>query len=373
MALSLFFFMSGFGFSSWASRIPTIKALFDLNEAELGNLLMAMPVSSLLGLPISGWLVSRFDSKVPLLAAFIFFSAGLALIGLANDLWFLVAGIFLFSFCMRIVNISMNTQSITLQKAFPRKIIGSFHGIWSTGGVTGVLFSTLMIRFGISMQIHLFIVAAIGVVFSILAYRFLLTNDRSTTGNKLKLGKPDKFILYLGLLIFFAALCEGGMFDWSGVYFKEVVNEEIFTLGYLIFMCFMALSRFFSDRLIEKIGMEKMFILSSTLIGSGILLMIIFPYFWPALIGFSLVGIGVAAVVPMTFSLAGTSDKYSAGMAISIIATYGIVGMLLGPPLIGYLAHLFNLKISFILFIIAAFMFIPISQMFFKRRKTSEG
>lgn len=372
ISLSLFFFMSGFGFSTWASRIPSIKMFFDLNEAELGNLLLVMPVSSLLGLPISGWLVSRFNSRVPLLAASILFSGGLAFIGFAEDIWFLAAGIFLFSFCMRILNISMNTQSITLQKGFPKKIIGSFHGIWSLGGVAGVLFSTLMIRFQVSMHMHLLIVALIAIVFSAGGYRFLLTNDRAVTGNKLKLGKPDKFILYLGLLIFFAALCEGGMFDWSGVYFREVVNEEIFTLGYLIFMCFMALSRFFSDRIIERIGMEKMFILSASLNIAGILLMIIFPYFWPALVGFSLVGIGVAAVVPMTFSLAGTSEKYSAGMAISIIATYGIVGMLLGPPLIGYLAHLFNLRIAFLLFVMAGLMLIPVSQLFFRKNKTSE-
>lgn len=97
--------------------------------------------------------------------------------------------------------------------------------------------------------------------------------------------------------------------------------------------------------------------------------MIVFPYFWPALIGFCLVGIGVAAIIPMTFLLAGSSKKYSPGMAISIITTYAIVGMLLGPPLVGYLAHLFNLKVSFILFFISALMLIPISQLFFKQKE----
>ena len=97
--------------------------------------------------------------------------------------------------------------------------------------------------------------------------------------------------------------------------------------------------------------------------------MIIFPFFWPAIIGFSLTGIGVAAIIPMTFSLAGTSKKYSAGMAISIIATYGIIGMLLGPPLIGYLAHLFNLRVSFILLLFSGLMLIPISQLFFRHIK----
>lgn len=365
VSLSIFFFMAGFGFATWASRIPSIKFLYDLNEAQLGNLLLTMPVSSLIGLPISGWLVSKFDSRIPLFSSFIFFSLSLALIGFANNLLLLVSGIFLFSFCMRILNISMNTQSLTLQKSFPKKIIGSFHGLWSTGGLAGVGFSTLMISMKISMPVHLLVVASFSLISSLFIYNYLIRNDRSSQGNKLRLGKPDKFILYLGILVFLAALCEGGMFDWSGVYFKEVVGADVFTLGYLTFMIFMALSRFLTDKLVEVIGMKKMYFISSAFIVSGLGLMTGFPYFWPSLIGFALVGIGVAAIIPMTFILAGTSHKYSPGMAISIITTYAIVGMLLGPPLIGYLAHLFNLRISFIFLLIAGLMIIPVSKLFF--------
>lgn len=373
ISLSIYFFMAGFGFSTWASRIPTLKENFNLNEAELGNLLLVMPVSSLIGLPISGWLVSRFDSRVPLLVAFIAFALALALIGYSGDMYLLVASVFLFSFSMRVLNITMNTQSITLQTSFAKKILGSFHGIWSTGGLLGVVFSTWMISIGVSMGHHLLLGGAFILLSGILSYSWLLKKDRVTQGNKLQLGKPDKFIVYLGLLVFFAAICEGGMFDWSGVYFKEVVKEEVFTTGYLIFMIFMAVSRFLSDRWIEWLGMEKMYIASSTVIAIGILLMVIFPYFWPAVIGFSLVGIGVAAIFPMTYGMAGKSKKYSPGMAVSIIATYGIVGMLLGPPLLGYLAHLFNLQVSFLMIMIAGLMLVPISQLFFRHQKKAEA
>lgn len=369
IALNVYFFLSGFCFSTWASRIPTIKTNFNFNEAELGHILLAMPISSLIGLPISGWLVGRFHSRVPLLFSFIFFSVSLILIGYANTTFTLVLAIGVFSFFMRILNISMNTQTITLQKSFKKKIIGSFHGIWSTGGLTGVGFSTLMVKTGTSMGTHLSIVAVFTFFAAIIAYNFLIKDDRSPYGNKLIIGKPDKFILYLGMLVFFAAVCEGGMFDWSGVYFKEVIREEIFTLGYLIFMAFMALSRFFSDKLIDEIGMEKTYMLSATFIMLGIGTAILFPYFWPAMVGFCLVGFGTASVFPMTFALAGTSKKYSPGMAISLIVTYGIVGMLIGPPLIGYLAHAFNLRISFITFILSGFMLIPVSQLFFKHQK----
>ncbi len=369
IALSTYFFISGFFFSTWASRIPSLKTFFDLNEAELGNLLITMPVSSMIGLPISGWLVSQFESRLPLLVSFFLLALGLLGIGFTDNMLMLVISISIFAFAMRIFNIAINTQSLSLQKKFDRKIIGSFHGLWSTGGVAGVAVSTLMIKLEVPMFYHILMVAILGTLAAAASFSFLLKKDRSSIGNKLRLGKPDKFILYLGLLVFFAALCEGGMFDWSGVYFRDVVNEDIFTLGYLIFMIFMALSRFYSDKIMERLGMQKTYTISSVFIISGILLMTIFPNFWAALVGFCLVGLGVAAVVPMTFLLAGSSEKYSPGMAISIVTTYAISGMLLGPPLVGYIAHLFNLRVSFGLFLIAGLMLIPISKRVLKYRK----
>ena len=369
VSLSVFFFLLGFCFASWASRIPSIKTNFDFNEAELGNLLLAMPISSLIGLPISGWLVSKFNSRIPLFVSFIFFCISLVAVGYAPSVEVLVMSVALLSFMMRIANISVNTQSLVLQKDFNKKIIGAFHGTWSFGGLTGALLATLMVQWHVPMKEHFLYVTLLSLFFSALAFPFLLKKDKVPVGNKLILGKPDKFILYLGLMVFFAAVCEGGMFDWSGVYFKEVVKEDLFTMGYLIFMTFMALSRFYSDRLIEQIGMQRMYILGASIVTLGISTAILFPYYWPSLFGFSIVGIGVAAVFPMTFSLAGSSKKYSPGMAISIISTYGIVGMLIGPPLVGYLAHMFNLKYAFILFIFSGLMLIPLSRLFFKEIK----
>jgi len=370
--LSLFFFLSGFCFASWASRIPTIKTLFAYNEAELGTVLLFMPVSSLIGLPLSGWLVSRYDSRVPLTGGFLLLSIAILCIGVAPTTPLLVASISLLSFSFRILNISLNTQAIHLQKQYDRKINGSFHGLWSTGGIAGVGFSTALVGFDVPMDIHLSVVAALTFFITLIGQRYLLRNDRAATGNKLILGKPDPYIVYLGLIVFFAAICEGGMFDWGGVFFKEVVKVEIFTWGYLFFMICMALSRFASDRVVEQIGMPKTYVMSAALIFTGIFLPVTFPEFWPSLIGFCLVGLGTAAIIPMTFTLAGQSRKYSPGMAISIIATYSIVGMLIGPPLIGYLAHAFDLRLSFITFAIAGLMLIPISRLFFVYVRSSD-
>jgi MFS family permease len=363
--LSVFFFLSGISFSSWTSRIPTIKAALGLNEAELGSVLLAMPVSSLVGLPLSGWLVSRFDSRVPVGAGFVANALCLPLIGLAQNTYVLVVALFLYAMSMRIINIAMNTQAITLQKRFDRKINGSFHGLWSTGGIVGVGFTTLLISRNVSIVPHLLAVAGVLLLVTAYSYRFMLRDDRAPAGNKLAFGRPDPYILYLGLLVFLAAICEGGMFDWSGIYFQQVIRVELFTYGYLVFMVFMALSRFLSDRIIERIGMATTYLLSALSIGAGIGLSILFPQFWPALVGFSLVGFGTASVVPMTYTLAGASPRYSPGMAISLIATFGIAGVLAGPPLIGYLAHAFNLQVSFAAFALAGLLLIPVSRLFF--------
>ena len=324
----------------------------------------------MVGLPVSGWLVARYDTRVPLLAAFILLTFSLACIGFANTNLTLIISICLFAFSLRLLNIAMNTQAISLQKLFDRKINGSFHGLWSTGGIVGVGISTVFVAAKVSMGIHLLIVSVITFIATLFCYRYLLRNDRAVSGNKYVVGKPDPYIVYLGLLLFFAAVCEGGMFDWSGIYFKEVVKVEIFTWGYLTFIICMALSRFASDIIIERIGMPRTFLLSACLIFFGISLAVMLPAFWTSLLGFCLVGFGTASVIPMTYLLAGSSKKYSPGIVVSIIATYGIVGMLIGPPLIGYLAHAFNLRIGFIAFAFSGLMLIPISQIFFKHQRS---
>ncbi|KAA9325642.1 MFS transporter [Adhaeribacter soli] len=369
IALSTFFFLAGFSFSSWTSRIPTIAAALDLNEAELGSILFAMPVASMAGLPLSSWLVTKYETRIPLTVGFILNALCLSLIAFANSATFLVFALVLYALFMRVLNISINTQAINLQNLYGRKINGGFHGLWSTGGIVGVGFTTLLVSLKVTIIPHLLMVTGITTLTALLAYRYLLRNDRATSGNKLTFKKPEPFILYLGLLAFFAMVCEGGMFDWSGIYFQQVIQEEIFTAGYLTFMVFMATSRFLSDRIIDKIGMANAYIMSAIFIFSGILLAILFPSFWPAMIGFSLVGFGTAAVIPLTYTLAGTSKTYSPGIAVSLIATFGIVGMLLGPPMIGYLAHAFNLKVSFITFAFCGIMLIPISQLFFQLEK----
>src|SRR5690606_8703968 len=125
ISIGVYFFLSGFCFAAWTSRIPTIKAIFDLNDAQLGSLLLLMPFSSLAGLPVSGWLVSRFNSRGQLIAALILLALSLVVIGIAPSVFVLGIGMCLFAFHSRILGIAINAQALSLQKQFEKKIFGS--------------------------------------------------------------------------------------------------------------------------------------------------------------------------------------------------------------------------------------------------------
>ena len=361
-ALSCLFFVSGFCFSSWASRIPTLKFAFEMNEAQLGNFLFILPITSLIGLPIFAWFVAKTDSRFPLLLGFILYLFALFGIGISSRIETLIVSVIFFALGLRAINISMNTQAIQLQKLFDKPINGSFHGLWSLGGLMGILVATLTLYLKMDIYLHLGIVSFSALAVVIVSFFFLLKKDRETSGNRLLFGKPDRFILYTGLVIFCAAVCEGGIYDWSSVYFREVVQAELFTLSYLVFMISMTLSRFFTDKFISILGMEKLFVLSSIVNIIGVSILVFFPYFYPALIGFFITGFGVASIFPMAFLLAGQSKKYAPGMAISIVGTYATVGVLLAPPLIGYIAHIFSLNRAFLFFILAALLLIYFSK-----------
>jgi MFS family permease len=364
--IGLYFLISGVSYSTLMARIPTLKSLYGLNDLELGSLLLTLPAASLIGLPLAGWLISRFSSKRSLAFAFSTNAIMLWLIGLTGNMTMLILAIAVFSFTMRIFSIAVNAQAISLQKAYKKKIIGTFHGLWSLGGILGIIISTLMVAQGVTMAVHFAVIALLNLILTLFSVQYLLKDDNQGTGSKLKFGKPDTLILYLGIIAFAGAICEGAMFDWSGVYFKEVLHVKIFTYGYLVFMTFMTLSRFISDTVMTTIGLKKYYLLNGLLIGLGMILPSALPTFFWAVLGFSLVGIGTAPIVPMTYILATSHSPYAPSVSISLIATYSLMGMFLGPPLVGFLAHLFNLRISFLALSLIGICILPIAIRFFR-------
>lgn len=366
VALGTVFFMAGLCFSTFASRIPTIRAQFNLNEAQLGTLLLVVPIGSIVGLPVSAWLLEKYDTRIPVIRSALFVYFFIAATSWTSNIYLLATVLFCFSFFNRIMIVSMNTQALSVQHNFTKKITGSFHGLWSLGGIVGVSISTLMITKEIGFLWHLISVSILCLVLISIVKFWLIRDDRLKSKTNVRLCFPEKKILLLGTLILLASICEGSMFNWSGVYFKDVIGEEIFTAGYLAFLIAMTMGRFISDLMIDWLGMKRLYLMSALLTMSGFILGVVWPYYQLALLGFVLVGFGTASMVPMTLSLAATLKKYSPGIAISLVTTYGMIGLLAGPPLIGYVAHGFGLKTSFLILGFTALLIIPISRIFMK-------
>jgi MFS family permease len=142
---------------------------------------------------------------------------------------------------------------------------------------------------------------------------------------------------------------EGAMFDWSGIYFKDVVKApaSLVVLGYTSFMIMMATGRFVADFLISKIGRKRLLQICGVMISAGLFTSVFFPYLVPCTLAFMLVGLGVSSIVPTVYSAAGRHSKIPAGIALATVSSVSFLGFLMGPPLIGYISEVAGLRYSF--------------------------
>jgi MFS family permease len=161
IATSVFFFIAGLTYSSWACRIHELKIHFDLNNAELGSILFALPVGLMISLPISGWMVTRFGSRKVLITAGLCFPLMLALIGFTLHIWQLVIALFFFGFLNNVFEIAMNTQAVGIEILYKRSIMASFHGLWSIAGFTGIALGTVAIALHYPVWLHFSAIAVI--------------------------------------------------------------------------------------------------------------------------------------------------------------------------------------------------------------------
>jgi MFS family permease len=350
-AVSAFYFGMGLCFATWASRIPDIKMTLHLSDADLGTILFALPVGQLMMMPFSGKLVTRFGSHRIGVFSLIMYAFCLSNMGLATTSWQLALGLFLFGLFGNMNNIAINTQGVYTEKLYKKTIMASFHGVWSFAGFTGALIGLAMLSLDLAPYHHFLIVGLIVITLIAFNYKFLIKAKRTpvTVEKKKLFAKPDSALIWLGVIGFGCMASEGIMFDWSGIYFKDVVKAPgpLIILGYTSFMIMMASGRFLGDGLILRFGRKKVIQTSGLLISTGLFTAVAFPYLIPSTLGFMLVGLGVSTIVPTLYSLAGKNPTVPPGEALTIVSSVSFLGFLMGPPVIGYIAELMGLRFSF--------------------------
>lgn len=319
-----------------------------MNNATLGLVLLSLPTGLLISLPISGWLVAKFGSRIIVIGSALLYAFTLPLLGFSQTTIQLVLSLFIFGMGGNMLNISINTQAVGTEVIYGRSIMASYHGLWSLACFAGATIGSVAVNRALIPWQHFFIISGIALLIITIGFRYLLIEDVNRDEKQPIFARPDRSLVYLGLIAFCCMICEGAMSDWSGVYFQKVIQpgKNLVTIGYTAFTCTMATGRFVGDWAATRIGKQKTLQLSGILTAAGLLLAVILPYFATAVLGFLLVGAGVSSVVPLVYSTAGKSKILSPGVAIAAVSTIGYLGFLFGPPIIGFIAQVSNLRIS---------------------------
>lgn len=338
-----------------ASRIPTIKAYFGVNDAAWGFVLLYISIGTLISLPFAGTIIAKLGSKR---ATFYFLLAYFVLlIGIAywDILWQLKINLIFFGIFSNLTNISINTQAINVSKHYKGQIIGSLHGTWSIGGFAASWLGAEMISSYVPPLHHFIYFSTVGIIASLFLFKFLLPDtipvEQDKKQEQKKRNWPDKNLAVLGLLAFFSMVTEGTMTDWSSEYMKHIALAPIELVGYGLtaYMFTMASGRFISDYTVRKYGERKTLSVCGLLIFLGLGAAVLFPHVYTTILSFMVVGFGVSAVVPMVYHLAGNSKTMPPQQALTLVTSIGFIGFFLGPPVIGFIAQQASLQTAFAL------------------------
>jgi MFS family permease len=366
LAVSIFFFTNGFQYANWVARLPEVQTLYGVSNTTLGTILLCSAAGAMTAMPFAGLLTLRIGSRFVTIATAIAFVCAIPFIPLLSNLWLIGSLFFLFGVFGGSEDVAMNAQAVYVERLYQKPIMASFHGVWSIGTALGAGFGALFAKFGIGLFYHFLTVSSLSLLAILWAALHLIKDDvlSSTTGATPKDSEnttfrlPTKAILPLGIIAFCGMTGEGSVGDWSAIYMHKMIgqDEAFSALAFGAFTSAMTIGRLVGDAFTEKYGQRKQLIISSLLAILGLSLALAFINPWTVLAGFFIVGLGIATIVPIVYSAAGNTEGVTPSVGIAMATTIGYSGFFVGPPVIGYLADVYSLRVgllfSLLLFVI---------------------
>jgi MFS family permease len=351
LAVFVAFIGSGFGFASWASRIPQVRDQLHASPSVLGLILLALAAGSLIALPLSGILVTRIGAarSVALTAGLV--ALGLVVVGVGSHagIWAVVIGLFMMGFGNGAWDVAMNVEGAAVEQRLGYSIMSRFHAGFSLGTVLGALGGAGAVVVGLSVTVHLIVVAALlAVSIPAFALRGFLqaappsrSHDAGTTEARRRhplQAWTEPRTLLIGVFVLCMAFTEGTGNDWLAVAMIDGYHASAVAgpLTFAVFLTAMTAGRWFGPRLLDRYGRVPA-VRSSALIALVGLLLVVFGQLMPvAVVGAALLGLGAALGFPVGMSAAADDPARSAAR-VSVVASIGYTAFLAGPPLIGFL------------------------------------
>ncbi|HKS12577.1 MAG TPA: MFS transporter [Pseudomonas sp.] len=359
MATSAVFFTNGAVLAIWATNIPGMRQALRLSDSELGVVLSAFAAGTMLMMCLAGALVTRIGSRKALVLGGVLVSAVLPFCGLAGSAWALAAAVFALGIANSILDVAMNTHGSLVEARRGRPLMSSFHAVFSIGGLAGAsaVASLLSSKLGL---MHCLALSAVMTAVVTLIASFWLADLRpyvDVGGDCRPVSKPKSFawpnrtLLCIAGLTFLALFIERTVIDWSSLYLTDVshTSASIAAFAFGAFSFAMAIGRLAGDVLIRKFGPNIVVTFSGGVGALGIALTVLFPVPLASIAGFILVGVGLSNMTPLLYSQASKAYPGAPGLGLAMNGTLGYTGFLLAPPVIGYLAESYGLKLSMII------------------------
>lgn len=354
-SVAFLFLVNGIVLGAWATNIPVLKSNFSLTEAELGVLLLIMSIGAVMTMLLSGQACMAFGSRVVAGVSALGFAVFAVVVFQSSQFHWLVISIFLFGAANGAMDISMNQQAVLLERTLQTRLMSRLHGWFSLGALLGAMSTYLADGQALSpVDQNLLLLGAIFATSLFLYPRLLHEVKHGPNGKNSKrfgsLGHGG--LRWLGLLSFLTMLSEGAIADWGSVFLVEHSDIPPFkaALGYAVFAMLMMIARFSGDKSAAWLGNRRLIALSGFLTALGMSLVLSSDIFLLQIVGFGVLGLGLANMVPVIFSSAARLDGVPPASAITLVSTCGYAGFLIGPAFIGAGAE--QIGLSTMLFVI---------------------
>ncbi|MEN9657069.1 MAG: hypothetical protein RL571_534 [Pseudomonadota bacterium] len=342
-AVAALFFALGFNYGSWASRLPAIKSQLHLDAAQVGFLLLAAGLGAVFSFPVTTYVLQRFGSKKVCLGAGLALPLVLPALVFAPSYSFALVIMAFAGVAHSCLNVAMNAQGVAVELENGKPIMSRLHAVFSLGGLAAALFASLLSSISPDLSLHLCTVAVlIWATVWWASSRLLVDRTQQPMVSGKRFALPTGTAVLLGLTALFGTIVEGSMVDWTALYLRNDLQAEqwLAPLGLASFSGAMLLARWFGDGWRTRWGSRKLIWMGSSFAGVGLLVGLAMGGIVPALMAFALVGLGVAAVSPCVYMAAARQGA----VALAAVTTMGSIGALMGPPLIGFIAQISNLR-----------------------------
>ncbi|MEV8505593.1 MFS transporter [Actinoplanes sp. NPDC051475] len=351
VATSVIFAVHGAVTGTFAARVPWIADHVGTGAGGLGVALLMPGIGALLAMPLSARLAHRYDLRSLTRVLILCWCAALLLPALPTSIVVLCLVLVAYGAAAGVADVAMNAQAVVIEERYGRSVMSSFHGFWSVGGLAGSAVAALAARAGLDARIHFLVAAVALAVITLVASAWLLPHrPEPEVDAPPAFALPSRAVLPIGLVALCAVFAEGAGLDWSAVYVRDLLGDTASTaaLTVSVFSVSMALARFAGDRVIHRLGPVPTVRLAGAAASAGALIVVLGGRTVPVILGFGLLGVGIAVVVPLVFATAGRIGDHP-GRSLAGVAGIAYGSGLIAPGIIGGIAHLSSLTASFAL------------------------